>query len=66
MTENLIFLENLRPKALFSCENFLDSTIVALSFVFGKYCSIMYKLGSKDLSRNLQINCIINYFLIYI
>jgi hypothetical protein len=32
----------LRTKALFSCENFLDFTTAALSFVFNKYYSIMY------------------------
>jgi len=29
-------------KALFSCENFLDFATVVFSFVFDKYCSIMY------------------------
>jgi hypothetical protein len=32
----------LMTRALFSCENLLDFAVVALSYVFGKYCSIMY------------------------
>jgi hypothetical protein len=31
--------------------------------LFGKYCSIVDQLGSKDLSRDFQLNCVISYFL---
>ena len=34
---------------------------VALSFVFGKNCSIMDYLGLKDSSRQLRVNCAISY-----
>jgi hypothetical protein len=31
--------------------------------LFGKYCPIVDQLGSKDSSRDFQLNCVINYFL---
>ena len=34
---------------------------IALSFIFGKNCSIMDYLGLKDSSRQLRANCAINY-----
>jgi len=46
-------------KALFGCEKILNFATVALSFVCGKYC-----LGSKDSSRDLQVNCF--YFRLYL
>ena len=49
-------------KALFRCEKILNFATVALSFVSGKYC-----LGSKDSSRDLQVNCAISfYFRLYL
>jgi hypothetical protein len=43
-------------------ENFnpINSTIFVL---FGKYCLIMDQLGSKDSSRDFQLNYVISYFL---
>jgi hypothetical protein len=34
--------------------------------LFGKYCLIMDQLGSKDSSRDFQLNCVISYFFTYI
>ena len=48
-------------RALFRCEFFLNFATVAFSFVCGKYCPIIDKLGSKDSSRDLQANCVINF-----
>jgi hypothetical protein len=31
--------------------------------LFNKYCPIVDQLGSKDLSRDFQLNCVISYFL---
>ena len=44
------------------CEKILDFVTVALSFVCDKYYLIMNQLGPKDLSRNLQLNCIISFY----
>jgi hypothetical protein len=41
----------------------MNSTTFVL---FGKYCPIMDQLGSKDSSRDFQLNCIISYFFTYI
>jgi hypothetical protein len=41
----------------------MNSTTFVL---FGKYCSIVDQLGSKDLSRDFQLNCVISYFFTYI
>ena len=30
------------------------------------HCQIMAQLGLKDLSRNLHVICVINYFFVYI
>ena len=50
-----------------SSRNEKFSVTVALSFVCGKYYSIMDWLGSKDSSRDLQSNCIISfYFCLYL
>jgi hypothetical protein len=55
------------PNALFRCEKILDFGTVVFSFVCDKYCPIMNKLGSKDLSRDLQLNCAISfYFRLYL
>jgi hypothetical protein len=36
----------------------------SITFVlFDKYCPIVDQLGSKDSSRDFQLNCIISYFL---
>ena len=36
----------------------------SITFVlFDKYCPIVDQLGSKDLSRDFQLNCVISYFL---
>jgi hypothetical protein len=38
--------------------------INSITFVlFGKYCPIVDQLGSKDSSRDFQVNCVISYFL---
>jgi hypothetical protein len=38
--------------------------INSITFVlFGKYCPIVDQLGSKDPSRDFQLNCVISYFL---
>jgi hypothetical protein len=39
--------------------NLMNSTTFVL---FGKYCSIVDQLGSKDSSRDFKLNCVINYF----
>ena len=39
----------------------MDFGTVAFSFVCGKYCPIMDKLGSKDSSRDLQTNYSISF-----
>jgi hypothetical protein len=39
----------------------------SITFVlFGKYCLIVDQLGSKDSSRDFQLNYIISYFFTYI
>jgi hypothetical protein len=43
--------------------NPMNSTTFVL---FDKYCPIVDQLGSKDLSRDFQLNCVISYFFIYI
>jgi hypothetical protein len=43
--------------------NPMNSTIFVL---FDKYCSIVHQLGSKDSSRDFQLNCVISYFFTYI
>jgi len=41
--------------------------MVTLSFLFDKYYSIMEQLVLKDSSRDLQVNCTINYlFYLYL
>ena len=53
--------------ALFRFENFLDFATIALFFVCDKYYPIIDRLGSKDLSRDLQLNCVISfYFRLYL
>jgi len=52
--------------ALFRSKIFLDFDTVALLFLFDKHYPIMEQLGLKDSSRDLQINCAINYLFIYI
>ena len=37
----------------------MNSTTFVL---FGKYCPIVDQLGSKDSSRDFQLNCVISYF----
>jgi hypothetical protein len=37
----------------------MNSTTFVL---FDKYCPIMDQLGSKDSSRDFQLNCVISYF----
>ena len=43
--------------------NPINSIIFVL---FGKYCPIVDQLGSKDSSRDFQLNCVISYFFTYI
>ena len=43
--------------------NPMNSTTFVL---FGKYCPIVDQLGSKDSSRDFQLNCVISYFFTYI
>jgi hypothetical protein len=46
--------------------NFFNS-MYSINFVlFNKYCSIVDQLGSKDSSRDFQLNCLISYFFTYI
>jgi len=47
--------------ALFSSEKISDFGTVALLFVCDKYYLIMDKLGSKDSSRDFQLNCVISF-----
>ena len=54
----MVFSHN---KALFSWQKFWILGTVALSFVCGKYCPIIDKLGSKDSSCDLQANCVISF-----
>jgi hypothetical protein len=44
----------------------LGGYTVAFSFLFDKHCPIMEELGSKDSSRDLQLNCAISFIFIYI
>jgi hypothetical protein len=41
----------------------MNSTTFVL---FDKYCPIVDQLGSKDSSRDFQLNCVISYFFTYI
>jgi len=53
--------------ALFSSEKWKIFGTVALSFVYDKYYPIIDLLGSKDSSRDLQLNCEISfYFRLYL
>jgi hypothetical protein len=50
----------LRPRL--DCNFF--NPINSITFVlFGKYCPIVGQLGSKDSSRDFQLNCVISFFL---
>ena len=54
-------------KALFSSKIFWKNDNVTFLFLFDKHCPIRKKLGLKDLSRDLQIKCVINfYFYLYL
>jgi hypothetical protein len=53
-------------KALFSFQNFLSFDTIEFLFLFDKYCPIMEQLGLKDLSYDLQINCVISFYFSYI
>jgi hypothetical protein len=46
--------------------NFLNPMNSTIFVLFGKYCPIMDQLGSKDSSRDFQLNCVISYFFTYI
>ena len=35
-------------------------------FLFSNYCLIIDQLDSKDLSRDLQVNCTISFVFVYI
>jgi hypothetical protein len=57
-------LWGMKTKAYFAQNlNLMNSTAFVL---FGKYCSIVDQLGSKDSSRDFQLNCVISYFFTYI
>jgi hypothetical protein len=43
--------------------NLMNSTTFVL---FDKYCPIVDQLGSKDSSRDFELNCVIRYFFTYI
>jgi hypothetical protein len=46
---------------------FLSFYYCSILFLFGNYCLITDYLGSKDSSRDLQTNCVINfYFQLYL
>jgi hypothetical protein len=53
------FVERLTPRL--DCKrNELDEYYYF--FLFGKYCPTVDQLGSKDSSRDFQLNCVISYF----
>jgi hypothetical protein len=43
--------------------NLMNSTTFVL---FDKYCPIVDQVGSKDSSRDFELNCVIRYFFTYI
>jgi hypothetical protein len=43
--------------------NILNSMNSFTFVLFDKYCLIVDQLGSKDLSHDFQLNCVISYFL---
>ena len=51
---------------LFHFVNFLNLMNSIIFVLFGKYYLIVDQLGSKDSSRDFQLNCVISYFFIYI
>jgi hypothetical protein len=57
---------DLQSRATFRCwKNF--NPINSITFIlFDKYCLIINQLGSKDSSRDFQLNCVISYFFTYI
>ena len=59
--------ETMWCEALFCFQKFLDFCTVAFSSLFDKYYLIIDQLDLKDSSRDLQTNCIINfYFYLYL
>ena len=52
-----------RPRSLCKKINPMNSTTFVL---FGKYYSTVDQLGSKDSSRDFQLNCVISHFFTYI
>jgi hypothetical protein len=48
---------------LVSIENFSNLMNSTTFVLFDKYCPIVDQLGSKDSSRDFQLNCVISYFL---
>jgi hypothetical protein len=49
--------------ATFSLQNFSKPMNSTTFVFFDKYCPIVDQLGSKDSSRDFQLNCVISYFL---
>jgi len=45
---------------------FFDFNTVTLLFLFDKQYPIIEQLGLKDSSRDLQINCVISFFYLYL
>ena len=62
-TNGVVGVVNLR---LVHFANFLNPMNSTTFVLFGKYCPIVDQLGSKDSSRDFQLNCVISYFFIYI
>ena len=59
LSENRDGRDSLGPRS--PCKkkvNPISTTLV----LFGKYCPIVDQLGSKDSSRDFQLNCVISYF----
>ena len=52
--------------ALFRLQKKVNPMNSVIFVLFGKYCLIVDQLGSKDLSRDFQLNCVINYCFTYI
>ena len=59
---NLKPFEKIQLRGCLVSEIFLGSCTVALSFVYGNYCSTMTGIALKNLSRQLMKNYTINFF----
>ena len=64
--QSLDFLYDFSAGALFRLKVFFNLTNSIIFILFGKYCQIVDQLGSKDSSRDFQLNYVISYFFTYI